>query len=165
MKCRNVSTSPQMKGLTKFKNKRSIYMFPMATHSSILAWKIPRTEEPGRLQSMESQRVGHNWMTSLSFFSSSFKKKKKIKGMINKDNLLRNDSWPLRQPRILTSWYSHLCITPLGVCLGLQDGSLWTRLAAMSWEPRHVATGDPPHIRLQLSLFCRTLLVSGKCSW
>ena len=33
----------------------------MATHSSILAWKIPRTEEPGRLQSMESQRVGHNW--------------------------------------------------------------------------------------------------------
>ena len=32
----------------------------MATHSSILAWKIPRTEEPGRLHSMESQRVGHN---------------------------------------------------------------------------------------------------------
>ena len=30
-----------------------------ATHSSILAWKIPWTEEPGRLQSMESQRVGH----------------------------------------------------------------------------------------------------------
>ena len=29
----------------------------MATHSSILAWKIPWTEEPGRLQSMESQRV------------------------------------------------------------------------------------------------------------
>ena len=29
----------------------------MATHSIILAWKIPRTEEPGRLQSMESQRV------------------------------------------------------------------------------------------------------------
>ena len=32
----------------------------MATHSSILAWKIPWTEEPGRLQSMRSQRVGHN---------------------------------------------------------------------------------------------------------
>ena len=31
----------------------------MATHSSILAWEIPRTEEPGRLQSMGSQRVGH----------------------------------------------------------------------------------------------------------
>ena len=32
----------------------------MATHSSILAWKIPWTEEAGRLQSMGSQRVGHN---------------------------------------------------------------------------------------------------------
>ena len=32
----------------------------MATHSSILAWKIPWTEEPGGLQSMGSQRVGHD---------------------------------------------------------------------------------------------------------
>ena len=32
----------------------------VATHSSILAWKIPWTEEPGRLQSMGSQRVGHD---------------------------------------------------------------------------------------------------------
>ena len=38
----------------------------MATHSSILAWRIPRTEEPGGLQSMGLQRVGHNWATSLS---------------------------------------------------------------------------------------------------
>ena len=34
----------------------------IATHSSILAWKIPWTEEPGRLQSMESQRVEHYWI-------------------------------------------------------------------------------------------------------
>ena len=33
----------------------------MATHFSILAWRIPWTEEPGRLQSMGSQRVGHNF--------------------------------------------------------------------------------------------------------
>ena len=32
----------------------------MATHSTILAWKIPWTQEPGRLQSMGSQRVGHD---------------------------------------------------------------------------------------------------------
>ena len=38
----------------------------MALHSSTLAWKIPWTEEPGRLQSMGSQRVWHNWVTSLS---------------------------------------------------------------------------------------------------
>ena len=32
----------------------------MAAHSSILAWEIPRTEEPGRLQSIASRRAGHN---------------------------------------------------------------------------------------------------------
>ena len=35
----------------------------MATHSNILAWEIPWTGEPGGLQSMESQRVGHNLAT------------------------------------------------------------------------------------------------------
>ena len=39
----------------------------MATHSSTLAWRIPRREEPGRLQSMGSQRVGHDWAASLHF--------------------------------------------------------------------------------------------------
>ena len=34
----------------------------MVTLSSILAWKTPWTKEPGRLQSMGSQRVGHDWM-------------------------------------------------------------------------------------------------------
>ena len=38
----------------------------MATHSSTLAWKIPWTEKPCSLQHMGSQRVGHNWATSLS---------------------------------------------------------------------------------------------------
>ena len=41
----------------------------MAPHSSTLAWKIPWMEEPGRLQSMRSLRVGHDWVTSLSLFS------------------------------------------------------------------------------------------------
>ena len=36
----------------------------MATHSSILAWKIPRTEDSGGVQSMGLQRVGHNWATN-----------------------------------------------------------------------------------------------------
>ena len=38
----------------------------MAPHSSTLAWKIPWKEKPGRLQSMGSQRVRHDWVTSLS---------------------------------------------------------------------------------------------------
>ena len=41
----------------------------MATHSSTLAWKIPWMEDPGRLQSMGLQRVGHDRATSLHFTS------------------------------------------------------------------------------------------------
>ena len=41
----------------------------MAPHSNTLAWKIPWTEEPGRLQAIGSRRVGHDWATSLSLFT------------------------------------------------------------------------------------------------
>ena len=40
----------------------------MATHSSILAWRIPRTEEPGGLQFIGLQRVGHDWATNTFTF-------------------------------------------------------------------------------------------------
>ena len=41
----------------------------MATHSSILDWRIPWTEEPGGLQSMGPQRVGHDWATNTPILS------------------------------------------------------------------------------------------------
>ena len=41
----------------------------MATHSSVLAWRIPGTGEPGGLMSMGSHRVRHDWVTSLSLFT------------------------------------------------------------------------------------------------
>ena len=44
----------------------------MATHSSTPAWQIPWTEDPGRLQSMGSLGVGHDWATSLSLFTFHF---------------------------------------------------------------------------------------------
>ena len=44
----------------------------MASHSSTLAWKIPWMEGPGRLQSMGSLRVRHDWATSLSLFTFHF---------------------------------------------------------------------------------------------
>ena len=50
----------------------------MATHPSILAWKIPWTEVPGRLQSMGSQRGRHDWATSLSLFSLSLDSKSSL---------------------------------------------------------------------------------------
>ena len=63
----------------------------MATHSSIPAWKIPWTEEPGGLQSMGSQRVGHDWKTNtftFSFFWMSHRKDTK-------------EAFPLRQQDFL----------------------------------------------------------------
>ena len=45
----------------------------MATHSSILASKIPQTEEPSRLQSTGSQRVGHDWASLFHFTSPKIK--------------------------------------------------------------------------------------------
>ena len=58
-------------GLTQWQAEKA-----MATHSSTLAWKIPWAEEPGRLQSMESLRVGHNWATWLSLFTFMHCRKK-----------------------------------------------------------------------------------------
>ena len=43
----------------------------IATHSSILAWRIPWTERPGGLQSVGSQRVGYNWATNTRYSSST----------------------------------------------------------------------------------------------
>ena len=58
----------------------------VATHSSILAWKIPWTEEPGRLQSMGSQRVRYNWPTSL--YS------------------VINNSWPVQCTQGMSGWWA-----------------------------------------------------------
>ena len=44
----------------------------MATHSSTVVWRIPWTEEPGRLQSIESQRVGHDWSNLASTYKILF---------------------------------------------------------------------------------------------
>ena len=59
----------------------------MATHSSILAWKIPWREQPGRLQSTGSRRVGHDWATSLYTYThlQNFKVSKTKSYTIPKD--------------------------------------------------------------------------------
>ena len=59
---RNLSGS----GLVNFPCHQNVFTKKaMAPHFSTLAWKIPWTEEPGRLQSMRSLRVGYDWATSL----------------------------------------------------------------------------------------------------
>ena len=49
--------------VSQFSSKNASMQKEMKTHSSIPAWEIPGMEEPGGLQSMGSQRVGHDWAT------------------------------------------------------------------------------------------------------
>ena len=55
-----------MQTWVRFQDQEDLLEKEMATHSSIFAWRIPWTEEVGRLQSMASQRVGHDLVTKLS---------------------------------------------------------------------------------------------------
>ena len=59
----------RLKQLSSSSSRRVRLEKAMTTHSSILAWKIPWAEEPGRRQFMGSRRVGHDWETSLSLFT------------------------------------------------------------------------------------------------
>ena len=75
----------------------------MAAHSSILAWKIPWTEKPGRLQSTGSQWVGHDWVTSLSFLSHEHLLFTSHAGMQGKDTCPQQMSWKRSQSRLSKS--------------------------------------------------------------
>ena len=75
----------------------------MAPHSSTLAWKIPWTEEPGRLQSMGSQRVGHDW----SDFTFTFHFHALEKGMATHSSVLACRLPGTGEPGGLPSMGSH----------------------------------------------------------
>ena len=62
--------------LGKASRKSTAVEMAMAPHSSPLAWRIPWTEEPGRLQSVRLLRVGHDWATSLSLFTFMHRRRK-----------------------------------------------------------------------------------------
>ena len=130
----------------------------MATHSSILAWRIPWMEEPGGLQSMGSQRVGHNWTTSLSLSHC---------GGIYDENVsqphLRTLMWFLLAWYVLItqsdfsflfSFFKEiivLCVVLDSVCLQEEESSVSSFIAILNWnQPQFVL----------LLLFSITLLVS-----
>ena len=71
----------------------------MAPHSSTLAWKIPRMEEPGRLQSMGSLRVGHDWVWTFTFHFHALEKE-----MATHSSVL---AW--RIPGTGGAWWAALC--------------------------------------------------------
>ena len=86
--------------------------FGFLPHSSTLAWKIPWTEEPGRLQPMRSIRVAHDWATSLSIFTSC----------IGEGNGNPLQYCCLENPRDRGAWWAAIC----GVAQS------WTRLKRLS---------------------------------
>ena len=97
----------------------------MAPHSSTLAWKIPWTEEPARLQSMGSLRVGHDWATSLSLFTFTFHFHALEKEMATHSSVLAWRIPGMGEPGGLPSMGSH------------RVGHDWSDLAAAAaaWMP------------------------------
>ena len=81
----------------------------MAIHSSIVAWRIPRTEEPGGPQSIASQRVGHDW----SDWTRTHRLKKR------REKLANSNIWIL-----FTSWFEHTKCMLLWECLRT-EGIMW----------------------------------------
>ena len=98
----------------------------MAPHSSTLAWRIPWTEEPGRLQSMGSLRVGHDWMTSLSLFAFMHWRRKWQPTPV----FLPGESQGLGEPGGLPSTVSY------------RVGHDWSDLAAAE-DAKHCFTPEP----------------------
>ena len=94
------------------KNRERLYIHmekAMAPHSSTLAWKMPWTEEPGRLQSMGSQRVRHDRATSLSL--SLVKMSTAIKVYTNQVETIRCDKEDkheeIKQVSVMQGYWIH----------------------------------------------------------
>ena len=107
----------------------------MAPHSSILARKIPWTEEPGGLQSMGSLRVGHNWAPSLSLFTfMHWRRKWQPAPAFCLENPRGREAW-----RAVQSMSSQQDVTEQPSTAQPQPSSLTLQLlltqAAASWVP------------------------------
>ena len=75
---------------------------PMATHSSTLAWKIPRTGEPDGLPSMESHRVGHDW-SDLAAVAVAAEEEEKNKGYEKNFEEIIIENFPNMEKEIIKS--------------------------------------------------------------
>ena len=129
----------------------------MASHSSTLAWRIPWTEEPGRLKSKGSQRVGHNQATSLSLFT--FMQLEKEMATHSKCSCLENPRdggvwWAAvygvaqsrtRLKRLSSSSSRSILVLCSPVLLGQQLTSLATSPAQKAVFPH---ASPPPHLLL-----------------
>ena len=152
----------------------------MATHSSVVAWRIPWTEKPGGLQSMGSQRVGHDWATNTFTFIHSLK----ISGIFwTKKQFQRGWVSSLRQKQSLddvkADWTLSIASassTPWTAFRQVIYFKTWFKVAEQSWplpiEKRIQGSGrlfsQPLTTRCPqfgLSPFQRVLIFVSMCAW
>ena len=117
----------------------------MASHSSVLAWRISQTEEPGWLQSMGFQRVGYDWAythTIHNLFNSLSRERGKFSVSVLSVLAQKSQKWsvffsrrlsfPLLFFSILFLFLNSIIGFPLGYIISLKDNSLWTH--ASIWD-------------------------------
>ena len=118
----------------------------MATHSSILAWRIPWTEEPGGLQSMGSQRVRRDWrlthIPTLTWGISNFPLKVRKKKMELSDFNLKKITWPSNTYTTkfrLLLWLSFFNIKEIYTVLTLSLGKSSWMISFLIFYTKHVS--------------------------
>ena len=107
----------------------------MATHSSILSWRIPQTEEPGRLQSTGSQRGRHNWSNYTHTHTQDF------------------------PPAWISTWFLEVGMRAAGVCLEPWGALLYKWAFIKFWVKHWEKVVSPFRLRTPPFTFaCRILL-------
>ena len=93
----------------------------LATHSSILAWRIPWTEEPGGLQSVGWQRAGHNWVTNTHTHTHTHTQILTVQyrgGLLKHKMLTHKHTW------ICLKWFFH----------GWSEDRCWVAKGRLCWS-------------------------------
>ena len=156
----------------------------MATHSSTLAWKIPWTEEPGRLQSMGSRRDGHDWVTSLSLSNIQqygFSLHRTLIGMTSHSSFTQNLPKCLLCITTSNKYKKYICVSAIcysktnhpkwndlrqrgGELAGTVSKSWWHQLGSLTWPNLAVSWTRLEGPRKLLSHTCAQLLHTATCS-
>ena len=141
----------------------------MATHSSTLAWKIPWTEGPGRLQSMGSLGVGHDWATSLSLFTFMHWRRKwqPTPVFLPGESQGRRAWWAavygvaqsrIRLKRLSSIQISTVIFFTLCFCLGEQACICWESLS-LTWRSSSLSLIEVSWVSLERCPVARTFSV------
>ena len=105
----------------------------MVTHSSILAWRIPWTEEPGELESMASQRVGYDWVTKhRTGFNSTWTETSRRKGRGTRDQI-SNIHWIIVKAREFPK-HIYFCFTDCAKSIDCVDHNKLWKILIKRWE-------------------------------